>query len=34
MQEYAGVQAAFAQKCPKELANIAAAMRELQGASK
>lgn len=34
MQEYGGVQAAFAQKCPKELANIAGALRGLQGASK
>jgi len=34
MQEFGGVQAAFAQKCPKELADIATAMRKLQGASK
>jgi predicted phage tail protein len=34
MQEYGGVQAAFAQKCPKELANIAGALRGLQEASK
>lgn len=34
MQEYAGVQAAFAQKCPRELANIAGVLRGLQEASK
>jgi hypothetical protein len=34
MQEYAGVQAAFAQKCPKELTNIADALRALQEAGK
>lgn len=34
MQEFGGVQAAFAQKCPKELANIAGVLRGFQGASK
>jgi hypothetical protein len=34
MQEYAGVQAAFAQKCPKELSKIAGALRGLQEAGK
>jgi hypothetical protein len=34
MQEYGGVQAAFAQKCPKELSNIAGVLRGLQEAGK
>ncbi len=34
MQEYTGVQAAFAQKCPKELSKIAGALKGLQNSSK